>query len=135
MCQVSSGELGLVDPLADASVDMIEGALERGVDGAEIGKCGGQARAQDAVIDAGEEQRSPESELGDAVAEAFGQAFDQAVESQATALVVIENRPFSMSLIRVVLLAQYASRRSKILTISGRLVNCIATKPRNISRR
>src|SRR6266478_3066600 len=65
MCQVSSGELGLVDPLADPSVDLIEGALERGVDGAEIGKCGGQARAQDAVIDAGEEQRSPESEVGD----------------------------------------------------------------------
>ena len=87
MCQVSSGELGLVDPFADASVDMIEGALERGVDGAEIGKCGGQARAQDAVIDAGEEQRSPESELGDAVAEAFGQAFDQAVEAQAAELI------------------------------------------------
>ena len=79
MCQVSSGELDLVDPLADPSVDLIEGALERSVDGAEIGKCGGQARAQDAVIDAGEEQRCPESELGDAIAEAFGQAFDPAL--------------------------------------------------------
>ncbi len=87
MCQVSSGELGLVDPLADPSVDLIEGALERGVDGAEIGKCGGQARAQDAVIDAGEEQRCPESELGDAIAEAFGQAFDQVVEAQAAELI------------------------------------------------
>src|ERR1700692_3894704 len=87
MYQFSSGELDLVDPLADPSVDLIEGALERGVDGAEIGKCGCQARAQDAVIDAGEEQRCPESELGDAIAEAFGQAFDQAVEAQAAELI------------------------------------------------
>src|SRR5712691_10391067 len=87
MCQVSSGELGLVDPFADPGVDLIEGALEWGVHGAKIGKCGGQARAQNAVIDAGEEQRCPESELGDAVSKAVGQAFDQAVEAQAAELI------------------------------------------------
>jgi|HubBroStandDraft_6_1064221.scaffolds.fasta_scaffold330741_2 hypothetical protein len=61
MCQVLSGELGLVDPSVEAGVDFVEGLLERGVDGAQAGNCGGQSWTQDAVVGAGEEQRYAEA--------------------------------------------------------------------------
>src|SRR5467141_2963724 len=87
MCQVSSSELGLIDPCLDLCVDFVECALERGVDGAEVWKCGGQARAKETVVEAREEQGCPEAEFGDAIAEAVGQAFDQAVQAQAAQLI------------------------------------------------
>ena len=34
MCQVLCGELGLIDAFGDLGVDFVEGALERGIDGA-----------------------------------------------------------------------------------------------------
>src|SRR6266436_7694938 len=49
MCQVSSSELGLIDPCLDLCVDFVECALERGIDGAEVWKRGGEAWAQEAV--------------------------------------------------------------------------------------
>src|SRR6266850_5286129 len=54
MCQVSSSELGLIDPwldpcVLDPCVDFVECALERGIDGAEVWKRGGEAWAQEAV--------------------------------------------------------------------------------------
>ena len=39
-----------------------------------------------AVISAGEEEGGAEAEFGDAITEAFGQAFDEAVEAQAAQL-------------------------------------------------
>jgi hypothetical protein len=48
MCQVSSSELGLIDPCLDLCVDVVECALERGIDGAEVWKRGGEAWAQEA---------------------------------------------------------------------------------------
>src|SRR3982074_3720093 len=87
MCQVSSSELGLIDPCLDLCVDFVECALERGVDGAEGWKCGGQAGGKGAVVEAREEQGCPEAEFGDAIAEAVGQAFDQAVQAQAAQLI------------------------------------------------
>jgi hypothetical protein len=48
MCQVSSSELGLIDPCLDLCVDFVECALERGIDGAEVWKRGGEAWAQEA---------------------------------------------------------------------------------------
>jgi len=53
MCQVSSSELGLIDPcldpcVLDPCVDFVECALERGIDGAEVWKRGGEAWAQEA---------------------------------------------------------------------------------------
>src|ERR1700686_1902944 len=87
MCQVLCGELGLIDPLGELGVDFVEGLLERSIDGAHAGKCGSQSRPQDAVVGAGEEQRCPEAECSDAVSKAVGQAFDQAVETQATQLI------------------------------------------------
>ena len=49
MCQVSSSELGLIDPCLDLCVDFVECALERGIDGAEVWKRGGEAWAQEAA--------------------------------------------------------------------------------------
>src|SRR5258705_4228386 len=87
MCQVSSSELGLIDPCLDLCVDFVECALERGIDGAEVWKRGGEAWAQEAVVEAREEQGCPEAEFGDAIAEAVGPAFDQAVQAQAAQLI------------------------------------------------
>jgi hypothetical protein len=64
--------LCLVDPCFDLCVDFVECVLERGIDGAEGRECGGQARAQEAVVEACEEQGCPEAEFGDAIAEAVG---------------------------------------------------------------
>ena len=58
-----------------------------GGEGTVARKSGGRCRAQDSVIGAGEEQRGAPPEVGDAVAEAFGQAFDEAVEAQAAQLI------------------------------------------------
>jgi hypothetical protein len=49
MCQVSSSELGLIDPCLDLCVDFVECALERGIDGAGVWKRGGEAWAQEAA--------------------------------------------------------------------------------------
>src|SRR6266849_3189129 len=87
MCQVSSGELGVIDPFVDLCVDFVEGVFKGGVDGAKAGQSGGQARAQDAGIDTSEEQGCSETELGDAIAEAVGQAFDHIVEAQTAKLI------------------------------------------------
>jgi len=87
MCQVSLSELGLICPLDELGVDFIEGALDRGIGGAEARKRGGQTRTQDAIVEAGEEQRGSETECGDAVSKAVVQAFDQAMETQSAQLV------------------------------------------------
>src|ERR1700693_5977675 len=87
MCQVLSGELGLIDPDVEAGVDLGEGFFDRAIDGTEGWKCGCQSRTQDAVVGAGEEQRYAEAECGDAVSKAVGQTFDQAMETQAAQLV------------------------------------------------
>ena len=86
MCQVSCGELSLFDPCIDPCVDFIEGAPEIDLD--EVaGECGGQAWAQEAIVGAREKQGSTKAEFGNAIAKAFGQAFDQAVEAQAAKLI------------------------------------------------
>ena len=87
MCQVSSGEFGLLDRHIDLGVDTIECPLEWAVGGAEGRKRGGKAWAQEAVVEAREEQGRPEAEFGDAIAEAVGQALDQAVQAQAAQLI------------------------------------------------
>jgi hypothetical protein len=87
MCQVSSSELGLVDPCVDLGIDVVEGALERGIDGAQTWKRGGDARAQETLVDAAEEQGHPEAEFGHAILEAGRQALDQAVQAQTAQLI------------------------------------------------
>ena len=63
MCQVSSGELGFADPCVDLCFDFVECALERGIDGAETRKYGGEARAQEAVVEASKRTGCAEAEL------------------------------------------------------------------------
>src|ERR1700676_2845664 len=87
MCQGSSGELGLLDRDIDLGIDSIECPLEWAVDSAEGRKRGGKAWAQQAVVEAREEQGCPEAEVGDAIAEAVGQALDQAVQAQSSQLI------------------------------------------------
>src|ERR1700674_1050937 len=77
----------MADPPGELHVDIVEGALEWGGKSTEAGKCGGRCRAQDSVIGASEEQRGAQAEVGDAIAEAVGQAFDEAVEAQAAQLI------------------------------------------------
>ena len=76
MCQVLWGEVGLVDHGVDLCAEEIEGALERGGDGAQGRECGGQSGAQQAVVSSGEEQRDAQAEVGDAISEAIGYALD-----------------------------------------------------------
>src|SRR5271155_2098845 len=80
MCQVSSGELGVLDRDIDLGIDTIECPLEWAVCGPEGRKRGGEAWAQEAFVEASEEQGGAEAEVGDAIAEAVGQALDQAVQ-------------------------------------------------------
>src|SRR6266571_3932635 len=87
MCQVSSGELGLLDRHIDLGVDTIECLLEWAIGGVEGRKRGGEAWAQEAVVEASEEQGGAEAEVGDAIAEAVGQALDQAVQAQSSQLI------------------------------------------------
>ena len=63
MCQVSSSELGLIDPCLDLCVDFVECALERGIDGAEVWKRSGEAWAQEAV-ETGLTRARPEPAIG-----------------------------------------------------------------------
>src|SRR5258707_6230893 len=84
MCQVSSGELGLLDRHIDLGIDSIECSLEWAVDGAEGRKRGGEAWAQQAVVEAREEQGCAGGEIGDAIAGAGWQALDQAVQAQSS---------------------------------------------------
>src|SRR5579859_5969418 len=87
MCQVSSGEFGLLDRDIDLSIDIVESPLEWVVGGAEGRERGGEAWAQQAVVKASEEQGGAEAEVGDAIAEAVGQALDQAVQAQPAQLI------------------------------------------------
>src|ERR1700731_502138 len=92
------GELSLLDPCVELGVEFVEGALERGIDGAqgwrrcgqtrakasiegalERGsagrkgwKSGGQTRAEYSIVGPPEEQGHPQAEFSDAVAEAVG---------------------------------------------------------------
>ena len=75
------GELSLFDPCVELYVEFFEGALERGVDGAEAWESGGQAGTQDSIVGAREEQGHSQAEFSDAVAEAVRNALDQAVKS------------------------------------------------------
>ena len=79
MCQVSSSELRFVYPCADLGFNLVERALEWGVDSSEPRDCGGEAGSQEAGLEAREEQGCAKAERGDAITETVGQAFDQAV--------------------------------------------------------
>ena len=81
------GELSLFDPFVDLCIDFVEGALERGIDGAQGWQSERQSRAQDAIVSAREEQGHAQAELSDAIAEAAWKAFDQAVKTQASKLI------------------------------------------------
>ena len=78
MRQVLSSEFGLADPCVELCVDFVECALERGIDGAQSGKCGGEPWAQEAVVNTGEEQSRAQAEAGDAIAQADAGAADGA---------------------------------------------------------
>src|SRR5260370_17894982 len=94
MCQVSSGELGLLDRHIDLGIDSIECSLEWAVDGAEGRKRGGEAWAQQAVVEAREEQGCAEAEGGDAIAEAVWQALAQALQAQPSHLISDRAPPY-----------------------------------------
>ena len=64
-----------------------EGALEWGCDGTEGRNGGSQGRAEEAVVSPREAERDPQAEIGDAVAEASRNPFDEAVEAQPAQLI------------------------------------------------
>lgn len=77
----------MFDPCVDLGIDFVECALERAIDEVETRNCGGETRAQEAIVEADEEQSGAEAEAGDTISEAVRQAFDQAVQAQAAQLV------------------------------------------------
>ena len=64
----------MVDHCVDVDAKDVEGALEGSGDGSERGECSGEARAQEAIVGAREEQGDAEAEVGDAILEAVGHA-------------------------------------------------------------
>jgi hypothetical protein len=60
--------LGLINPCGDLRIDFVECTFEWGIDGAETGKGSGEAWAQQAVVQLGEEQGSTEAKRSDAIA-------------------------------------------------------------------
>ncbi|MGD0023507.1 MAG: hypothetical protein ABSC37_02615 [Xanthobacteraceae bacterium] len=62
----------MVDPHFDLFVDFNESEFDWAVDAAQGGQRGGQARTEDAIVGASEEERCAEAEIGDAIAEAIG---------------------------------------------------------------
>ena len=71
----------------DLSVEVVEGAAERGAGGGVAWQNGGKARAEEAVVGSGEEESGAPAEIGDAISMAVGQALDHAVEAQPAKLV------------------------------------------------
>src|SRR5882757_7275207 len=87
MCQVLRSQLGLFDCGVDLRAERVKGALERGRNSLERGERCGQTGAQQATVGSREEQGDAEAEVGDTIAEAIGQAFNEAVQAQSTQLV------------------------------------------------
>jgi hypothetical protein len=52
------GELSLLDPCVELGVELVEGTLEWGIDGAQGWKSGGQTRAQDSIVGARERSQA-----------------------------------------------------------------------------
>ena len=77
----------MVNGRVELDLDVVESAAQRGIDGGVTGKRGSDAGPKKAVIEAGKEQSGTETSVSDAVAEAFGQSLDHAVETEATELV------------------------------------------------
>jgi hypothetical protein len=71
----------LIDGRVELDLDVVESAAQRGFDGGVTGKRGGDAGPKKAVVEASKEQSCAETSLGDAVAEAFRQSLDHAVET------------------------------------------------------
>ena len=72
----------MVDPCADLGIDFVERALERGIEGAASRDCGGEAGAQEAVVEPRDEQRGAKAKRGDTMTKAVGQVLDQAVQGR-----------------------------------------------------
>ena len=68
----------MLDGSVDPGVNFLEGDFERGVGGVKAGDRGSQAGAQEAIIGAREEQGGAKTKLGDAIAEAVGDALEHA---------------------------------------------------------
>ena len=87
MCQVLCVKLGLLYGAVDLPTERIESALEGRSDGAQGGQRGGEAWAQQAIVSAREEQGDAQTEVGDAITKAVGQALDQTMQAQPAQLV------------------------------------------------
>src|SRR3981081_316211 len=87
MCQVSCGELRVLDEGVDLRIEVIEGAAGAWSIFGLSWHDGGEARAEEAGVKARAEQRCPEAKLGCSIAQAGGEAFDDAVETQTAKLV------------------------------------------------
>jgi hypothetical protein len=75
------GKLGLIDKRVELDLDVVESAAQPGIDGGVTREHDGEAGPKKAVIEPGKEQSDTETSLSDAVAEAFGQPLDHAVET------------------------------------------------------
>ena len=87
MCQVFRGKVGLVDHCVDFGGERIESAAEGSCDRSERGQSSSQAGTQETIVGSGKEQGHAQAEVGDLVAEGFGDALDQAMEAKSAQLV------------------------------------------------
>jgi hypothetical protein len=75
------------EQLGEPGAERVEGALQRGCDGAQYWEGGGEARAQQTIVGSREEQGDAQAKVSDAIAEAFGRTLDQAMQVQTAQLV------------------------------------------------
>lgn len=87
MCQVSCGRCDLVDRCGELGVDFVEAAFEGSWGGAVAWEGCGETGAEKPIVGSGKEESGTQTGLGDAVALGVRQAFDHAVEAQASELV------------------------------------------------
>src|SRR6516162_4213059 len=87
MCQVSCGQCEFVDRCSEAEIDVVEGLFEASWGGAVAWQGGCESWAKETIVGSGEEERGTKAGIGDVVVLGVWQAFDDAVETQATELI------------------------------------------------
>lgn len=77
----------MVDHRVDLGGERVEGVAKGSRDRSKCGRSGRHAGTQEAIVGSGKKQGDAQAKVGDLVAEAFGDALDQAMEAKSAQLV------------------------------------------------
>ena len=77
----------MFDPSCDLLIKFVETAPERGAGWGELWQYGSEPGAEKAAIGSGAEPQGSQAGVGDAIAVGLGDAFDDAVEAEATQVI------------------------------------------------